>query len=130
MQHLYTLTIPVKYLYIFTLHCTHNSPVMYLYGPSTPVQYLNLPEEFLFQVLVHGGRLRDIHRGHGVDVETENLGPTESHDKALSQKSLGYNPSNEVWDSKIIQTIGTCNKKLSALQIFFSHYLRTSNDNF
>lgn len=68
---------------------------MYLYGPSTPVQYLNLPEEFLFQVLVHGGRLRDVHRGHGVDVETENLGPTESHHKALSVKVNGLNTQSK-----------------------------------
>lgn len=82
-------TTSVMYPYRFTLHCTLNSSVMYLYGPSTPVQYLSLPEEFLFQVLVHGGRLRDVHRGHGVDVETENLGPAESHHKALSEISLG-----------------------------------------
>lgn len=54
-----------------------------LYEPSTPVGYLNLPEEFLFQVLIHGGGLWDVHRGHGVDVETENLGSTEAHHKAL-----------------------------------------------
>lgn len=53
--------------------------------------------------MVHGGRLRDVHRGHGVDVETENLGSTESHHKALSEKSL--NPSKQAWDRNVQTTV-------------------------
>ena len=45
----------------------------------------NWPEHLLLQVLVHGSWLRNVHRGHGVHVQAEDLGPGEAHHKTLAK---------------------------------------------